>query len=59
MTCANEIFFTGTTGEVRPISQVDGVTIGAGGVGPITQKLSDAFLARVNAVKEGAATAAS
>lgn len=57
--CANELFFTGTTGEVRPISQVDGVTIGAGGVGPITQKLSDAFLARVNAVKEGAATAAS
>ena len=28
-------------------------------MGPITQKLSDAFLARVNAVKEGAATAAS
>lgn len=52
---ADELFFTGTTGEVRPIREVDGRTVGAGGVGPITRKLSDAFLARVDAVKAAAA----
>jgi D-alanine transaminase len=46
---ADEVFFTGTTGEVRPVSEVDGHTVGNGGVGPVTRALSDAFLARVEA----------
>jgi len=56
---ADELFFTGTTGEVRPISEVDGRAVGDRGVGPVTRALSDAFLGRVEAMKEAAATAAS
>ena len=36
---ADEAFFTGTAAEVTPIREVDGRTIGAGGRGPITEKL--------------------
>lgn len=55
---ADELFFTGTTGEVRPIAEVDGKRVGKGGVGPITRRLSDAFLARVEATKEAASAVA-
>lgn len=48
---ADEMFFTGTTGEVRPISELDGRRVGTGRVGPVTQALSDVFLARVEAVR--------
>jgi D-alanine transaminase len=51
---AEELFFTGTTGEVRPCVQVDGVPVGDGRVGPVTRSLSDAFLALVEEVKEAA-----
>jgi D-alanine transaminase len=51
---ADELFFTGTTGEVRPCVQVDGVPVGDGRVGPVTRALSRAFLARVEEVKEAA-----
>jgi D-alanine transaminase len=44
---ADELFFTGTTGEVRPCVRVDGVPVGDGRVGEITRALSDAFLAEV------------
>jgi len=48
---ADEMFFTGTTGEVRPISELDGRRVGTGRVGPVTQALSDVFLTRVEAVR--------
>lgn len=52
---ADELFFTGTTTEVRPCVQVDGRAIGDGNVGPISRALFDAFLEKV----ESFATAAS
>jgi D-alanine transaminase len=54
---ADELFFTGTTGEVRPCVEVDGSKIGAGRTGPVTRALSDAFLAYVARAKEAAAAA--
>lgn len=51
---ADELFFTGTTGEVRPIVEVDGQPVGDGSVGSLTRRLSDLFLARVEATKEAA-----
>ncbi len=52
---ADELFFTGATGEVRPCVRVDGKPIGDGRVGPVTRALSDAFLALVERTKEAAA----
>jgi branched-chain amino acid aminotransferase len=40
---ADEAFFTGTAAEVTPIREVDGRTIGAGKIGPVTAKLQKAF----------------
>jgi branched-chain amino acid aminotransferase len=40
---ADEIFMTGTAAEVTPVRQVDHITIGAGGCGPVTRRLQDAF----------------
>ena len=51
---ADELFFTGTTGEVRPIVRVDGTPVGDGGVGTITQRLSEIFRARVQEVQDAA-----
>jgi D-alanine transaminase len=51
---AEELFFTGTTGEVRPCVEVDGIPVGEGRVGPVTRALSDAFLALVEDTKEAA-----
>lgn len=48
---ADEVFFTGTTGEVRPVVKVDGRPVGDGKVGPVTRALSQAFLERVEQVK--------
>lgn len=47
MAHANEAFFTGTTTEVRPTVRIDGKPVGSGHVGPITRRLSDAFVERV------------
>lgn len=44
---ADELFFTGTTTEVKPCVQVDGRAVGDGTVGPVTRALYDAFLAKV------------
>ncbi len=45
---ADEIFMTGTAAEVTPVRQVDHITIGAGGCGPVTRKLQDAFFGLFN-----------
>ncbi len=56
---ADECFFTGTTGEVRPVVEIDGRPVGDGRVGDVTRRLSDAFLARVEATKEAGRVEAS
>jgi branched-chain amino acid aminotransferase len=40
---ADELFFTGTAAEITPVRSVDGVQIGAGHRGPITEKLQKKF----------------
>ncbi len=40
---ADECFFTGTAAEVTPIREIDGVIIGNGKRGPITEKLQSLF----------------
>ncbi|WP_169976999.1 aminotransferase class IV [Tautonia rosea] len=40
---AGEVFCTGTMGELAPVVQVDGRTIGDGQPGPMTQRLSDLY----------------
>ena len=40
---ADEVFFTGTAAEVTPVREVDGRVIGAGGRGPVTEKLQSQF----------------
>lgn len=42
---ADEIFFTGTTTEVRPTVRLDGEPVGNGKVGPIAKALYEAFKA--------------
>lgn len=55
---ADEIFFTGTTTEVRPCVEVDGRPVADGAVGPVTRRLFDAFLEGVEEVARSAAGAA-
>lgn len=40
---ADELFFTGTAAEITPIRTVDGISIGAGRRGPITERLQTEF----------------
>jgi branched-chain amino acid aminotransferase len=40
---ADEAFFTGTAAEIAPIRMLDGRTIGAGPVGPVTRELITRF----------------
>ncbi len=40
---ADELFVTGTTAEVMPVSEVDGRRIGAAAPGPVTSRLRTAF----------------
>ena len=42
---ADEIFFTGTTTEVRPTVRLDGEPVGNGKVGPVAKALYQAFKA--------------
>jgi len=44
---AQELFFSGTTAEVRPTVRLDGRPVGDGTVGPITRQLHRAFEALV------------
>jgi branched-chain amino acid aminotransferase len=41
--CADEMFCTGTMGELAAVTHVDGRMIGTGAVGPLTQRLSALF----------------
>lgn len=45
---ADEVFLTGTAAEVTPVREVDGVTVGAGTRGPITERLQSAYFDAVN-----------
>jgi branched-chain amino acid aminotransferase len=40
---ADEVFMTGTAAEVTPVRQIDHMTIGSGGCGPVTRQIQDAF----------------
>jgi branched-chain amino acid aminotransferase len=40
---ADEVFFSGTAAEVTPIRSIDGITIGAGRRGPVTERLQAEF----------------
>ena len=40
---ADEMFCTGTMGEIAPVTQLDGRTIGDGRCGPVTLRLSELF----------------
>lgn len=40
---ADELFATSTAGGVMPITTLDGAPVGAGGLGPITEKLRDDY----------------
>ena len=40
---ADEIFMTGTAAEVTPIRSIDGIEVGAGSRGPITEKIQATF----------------
>jgi len=49
---ADEAFFTGTAVEVTPVRQVDHMTIGNGGCGPITKRIQSAFFGLFNGETE-------
>ena len=40
---ADEVFCTGTMGEIAPVNKVDGRTIGDGQTGPITKRIGELF----------------
>ncbi|MCH2134306.1 MAG: aminotransferase class IV [Phycisphaerales bacterium] len=40
---ADEVFCTGTMGELAPVVEIDGRTIGTGDIGPMTRRLSGLF----------------
>lgn len=42
---ADEAFFTGTVAEVMPIRSIDGLAVGDGKRGPVTQRLQEQFFA--------------
>lgn len=42
---ADEAFFTGTVAEVMPIRSIDGLPVGNGARGPVTQRLQERFFA--------------
>ncbi len=45
---ADEVFFTGTAAEVSPIRSIDGIQIGSGKRGPITERLQKEFFGIVD-----------
>lgn len=40
---ADEVFTTGTMGELTPVVDIDGRKIGDGKVGPVTQRIQEAY----------------
>lgn len=55
---ADELFFSGTTAEVQPCTEVDGRAVGDGTAGPVTRSLSAAFRKRIAESAERVRTAA-
>ena len=51
---ADELFFTGTTAELRPTVELDGRPVGDGTVGPVTKALAGAFLREIERAKSEA-----
>jgi len=49
---ADEVFFTGTAAEVSAIREIDGVKIGEGKRGKITEEIQRKFFDVVNAREE-------
>jgi len=49
MYTADEVFCTGTMGELAAVTTIDGRTIGSGQVGPVTGKLSAIYQAHARA----------
>lgn len=47
---ADEVFCSSTTVEVLPIIEIDGKPVGEGTRGPVTEKLGNAFIAKVEEV---------
>ncbi|WP_155371411.1 aminotransferase class IV [Catellatospora vulcania] len=45
MYSADEVFCTGTMGEIAGVTLIDGRTIGDGGIGPVTRRIADVYLA--------------
>jgi branched-chain amino acid aminotransferase len=43
MYTADEVFCTGTMGEIAAVARIDGRVIGAGAVGPVTVRISELF----------------
>ena len=49
---ADELFFTGTAAEVTPVRSVDGIQVGAGKRGPITEQIQSAFFDLISGERE-------
>jgi branched-chain amino acid aminotransferase len=49
MYTADEVFCTGTMGEIAGVTEIDGRTIGAGTVGPVTARVADLYVAHARA----------
>jgi branched-chain amino acid aminotransferase len=49
---ADEVFFTGTAAEVTPIRSVDGIQVGIGRRGPVTEQLQRAFFGVISGETE-------
>lgn len=45
---ADEVFLCGTAAEVTPVREIDGYVIGAGGRGPVTERLQSRYFDAVN-----------
>lgn len=49
---ADEVFMCGTAAEITPVRSIDGIQIGAGKRGPVTEKLQKAFFGLFNGETE-------
>ena len=49
MYAADEVFCTGTMGEIASVSRIDGRTIGDGRPGPVTGRIADLYRAYARA----------
>jgi D-alanine transaminase len=53
-----ELFLSGTTTEIMPVTTLDGRPVGDGSVGPITKRVQDAYRERVRALQSEQTAAA-